>query len=95
VDIVLIRNFSDNTKDEFTVRITAHAQKVIKLGGALLSQDEYVTPFEQYWTFGRKDNKWLLKEILPSAVSLSGKTNIDEDASKEQVEWYYTKDRAL
>jgi predicted lipid-binding transport protein (Tim44 family) len=95
VDIVLLRNFSDNTKDEFTARITAHAQKVIKQNGNIVKQDEYVTPFEQYWTFGRKDNKWLLKEILPPAVSLSGKSNIDEDASKEQMEWYYTKDRAV
>jgi len=95
VDIVLIRNFSDNTKDEFTARVTAHAQKVIKQSGNIIKQDEYVIPFEQYWVFGRKDNKWLLKEILPPSVSVSGKSNIDEDASKEQMEWYYTKDRAI
>lgn len=95
VDIVLIRNFTDNTKDEFTVRITAHAQKVFKRNNLLISQDTYVSPFEQYWTFGRKDNQWLLKEILPSANVLKYKPDIDEDVSKEQMEWYHSKDRAL
>ncbi|MFH1232155.1 MAG: TIM44-like domain-containing protein [Planctomycetota bacterium] len=94
-DIVLVRNFTENTKDEFTVRITAHAQRVFKRNNSLISQDTYVSPFEQYWTFGRKDNQWLLKEILPSANVLKYKVDVDEDVSKEQMEWYHTKDRAL
>ncbi|MFH1227230.1 MAG: polymorphic toxin-type HINT domain-containing protein [Planctomycetota bacterium] len=95
VDIVLVRNYADNTKDEFTARISAHAQKAIKKDGTVISQDEYVRPFLEYWTFGRRDNKWLLKEILPSAHKLDGQSDIDEDASPEQIEWYQSKDRAL
>ncbi|MBI5181462.1 MAG: TIM44-like domain-containing protein, partial [Nitrospirae bacterium] len=95
VDIILIRNFTDNTNDEFTVRLAAHAQKVFKRNNEIIRQDEYVAPSEHYWTFGRKENQWLLKEILPSVSKLAGKTDIDEDATKEQIEWYHTKDRAL
>ena len=67
VDLVLVRNYSDNAQDEFTARITAHAQQIVRRGGQVASEQPYVTPFEQYWTFGRLDNQWKLKEVEPPA----------------------------
>jgi predicted lipid-binding transport protein (Tim44 family) len=93
-DIVLIRNFADNSKDEFTVRIAAHAQKWVWKGGEVIKQENYEIPFENYLTLGRKNNSWLLKELFASAGAISKRKNIDEDSSDAQVEWYYTKNRA-
>lgn len=93
-DIVLLRNYADNTKDEFTVRIAAHAQKWVWKNGAIAGQDEYEIPFENYLTLGRKNTGWALKEFFGSSTFISGRKNIDEDSSGEQVEWYYTKNRA-
>jgi predicted lipid-binding transport protein (Tim44 family) len=95
-ELILVRNFADNSKDEYTVRISAHAQKIIKRSGAVVSQDEYVTPFVEYWTFGRLDSQWKLKEVLlPSEAeqALRGE-NVDEDSSASQLQWYYQHKRA-
>jgi predicted lipid-binding transport protein (Tim44 family) len=96
VELVLVQNFADSTKDEFTVRISAHAQKVVCSGGQPVSQQEYVTPFEEYWTFGRLDNQWKLKEVVPPAQGeqLIGQENVDQESSPDQVKWYYSKTRA-
>jgi hypothetical protein len=97
VDIVLVRNYADNGRDEFTARVAAHAQKIEKEGGQITRSDEYVTPFERYLTFQRQGGLWKLKEMLPPAKAQSAVAaeNVDEESSPEQVQWYYTKDRAL
>jgi predicted lipid-binding transport protein (Tim44 family) len=96
VELVLVRNYSDNTRDEFVARISAHAQRIVKQGGAVSQQDEYVSPWEEYWTFGRLDGQWKLKEVLPPATGagLVGQENIDEDTSAAQLQWYYQHPRA-
>jgi predicted lipid-binding transport protein (Tim44 family) len=96
-ELILVRNFADRTKDEFTVRISAHAQKVVRKGDRVLSEQPYVTPFEEYWTFGRLDERWKLKEVLPPArgENLIGAENVDEDSSPEQLKWYYRQTRAI
>ena len=96
-ELILVRNFSDRTKDEFTVRISAHAQKVVRKADRVLSAQPYVTPFEEYWTFGRRDEQWKLKEVLPPArgAKLIGEENVDEDSSPEQLQWYYRQPRAV
>ncbi len=96
VELILVRNFPDNAKDEYTVRISAHAQKIVKRGGAVVSQDEYVTPFMEYWTFGRLGNQWKLKEVEPPATgeAMVGQENVDEDSSAAQLQWYYKHNRA-
>lgn len=66
-ELILVRNFSDNSKDEFTVRISAHAQRAVRRNNLLISQDADVAPFVEFWTFGRLDNEWKLKEVLPPA----------------------------
>jgi predicted lipid-binding transport protein (Tim44 family) len=95
-EIILVRNFIIPAKDEYTVRIDVHAQRIVRKGGKLWREDRYVTPFEEYWTFGRLDNDWKLKEVLPPARG-KGKTseeNVDEDSGPGQLEWYYRQPRA-
>ena len=96
VELILVRNFADNSKDEYTMRVSAHAQKIIKQNGVIVSQDEYVTPFMEYWTFGRLDGQWKLKEVLPPAKGegMIGEENIDEDSNAAQLQWYYQHPRA-
>ncbi len=36
-ELILIRNFTDPARDEFTVRISAHAQKIVRKGNQVLS----------------------------------------------------------
>jgi predicted lipid-binding transport protein (Tim44 family) len=96
VELILVRNFADNARDEFTVRISAHAQRGVLRGGATVRQDPDVTPFTQFWTFGRLDRSWRLKEVLPEARGEEAMRaeNLDEDSSPEQVQWYYRQTRA-
>jgi len=95
-ELILIRNFTDPAKDEFTVRISAHAQKIVRKGRQILSEQQYVTPFEEYWTFGRLDEAWKLKEVLPPArgEKLVSEENVDEESSAGQMQWYYRQTRA-
>ena len=95
-ELILVRNFADNSHDEYTVRISAHAQKIIKRGGVAVSQDEFVTPFMEYWTFGRLDGQWKLKEVLPPARGEEAvrQENLDEDSTAAQLQWYYQQSRA-
>jgi hypothetical protein len=96
VELILVRNYTDPVRDEFTVRISAHAQKIVRKGRQILSGQQYVTPFEEYWTFGRLDEAWKLKEVLPPArgEKLSIEENVDEDSSTGQMQWYYRQTRA-
>jgi predicted lipid-binding transport protein (Tim44 family) len=95
-ELILVRNFSDKTKDEYTVRISAHAQRIIRKGEEVQNEQEYVTPFEEYWTFGRLDKQWKLKEVLPPAFGKKKITaeNVDEESSAGQMQWYYQQPRA-
>jgi predicted lipid-binding transport protein (Tim44 family) len=95
-ELILVRNFSDPAKDEFIVRISAHAQKIVRKGRQILSEQRYVTPFEEYWTFGRLDGVWKLKEVVSPAQGekLIAEDNIDEESSKGQMQWYYRQTRA-
>ena len=96
VELILVRNFTNPAKDEFTVRISAHAQKIVRKGRQILSGQQYVTPFEEYWTFGRLDEAWKLKEVLPPArgEKMMAEENVDEDSSAGQMQWYYRQTRA-
>jgi predicted lipid-binding transport protein (Tim44 family) len=96
VDLVLVRNFADNSKDEFDARISAHAQRVRARHGRAVELDECVAPFEEYWVFGRLDGCWKMKEVLQPdrGAALVARENLDEDSSPEQVQWYYKHTRA-
>lgn len=95
-ELILVRNFADRAKDEFTARISAHAQRIIHKGDQIRSEQQYVTPFEEYWTFGRLDEQWKLKEVLPPALGKRklAEENVDEDSSQSQLQWYYRQTRA-
>jgi predicted lipid-binding transport protein (Tim44 family) len=96
VEIVLVRNFAERSRDEFTVRVSAHAQKIIRKSGLTQHEDRYVTPFEDFWTFGRLDEQWKLKEVLPPAEGEKrmAEENVDQDTSPGQLQWYYRQTRA-
>jgi len=96
VELLLVRNYADSSRDEYTVRISAHAQRIVRRGEMVISQEAYVTPFEEYWTFGRLDGQWKLKEILPPGKAQRTVTaeNIDEDSTPDQLQWYYRQPRA-
>jgi hypothetical protein len=55
-----------------------------------------VTTFEEYWTFGRLDDQWKLKEVEPPAkgLEMAGEENVDEGVSAAQLQWYYQHPRA-
>ena len=95
-ELILVRNFADQAKDEYTVRISAHAQRVSRKGERVASEQEYVTPFEEYWTFGRLDNQWKLKEVLPPGRGKKkmAEENVDEESGSGQLQWYYRQSRA-
>ena len=95
-ELILIRNFHDNTQDEFTVRISAHAQRIVRGHATVISQEDDVTPFEEYWTFGRQAGQWKVKEVLPPAAGAAAvkAENVDEDSNAAQLQWYYKQTRA-
>ena len=97
VELILVRNFTDKTQDEFVARVRAHAQKILRRNGQVSRQDEDVVPFEQYLTLGRLDNRWKLKEILSAEAGQAAvkEENLDQDSSPEQVQWYYQHGRAV
>jgi predicted lipid-binding transport protein (Tim44 family) len=95
--LVLVKNFADNRNDEFVVRIRAHAQKVMKRGGLTVRQDDDVTAFEEYLTFGRLDNEWKLKEIVAPEAGreLVELENVDEGSTPQLIAWYYQHKRPV
>lgn len=97
VDLVLVRNFSDNARDNYLARVYAHAQRIVKRRGKVVHQDEDVVPFEEYLAFGRLDGRWKLQEVVPPAGGggAVSQENLDEDSSLGQLRWYYSKKRAL
>jgi hypothetical protein len=97
VELVLVRNFADSSRDEYMARIRAHAQKIMKVAGNVIQKDDDVTAFEQFLTFGRLDGRWKLKEaVLPhEAGDVVEQENVDQEATKQQVEWYYQHKRAV
>ncbi len=96
-ELVLVRNLRENARDEFVVRISAHAQRSLERGGLLISRDRDVTPWIEFWTLGRLDGAWKLKEVLPPAsgeLALSVE-NVDEEGSAETLQWFYKQTRAM
>jgi predicted lipid-binding transport protein (Tim44 family) len=96
VEIVHVNNRDDRRLDEFTARISAHAQTIVTRGDRELRHDAYVQPTTEFWTFGRDGVRWVLKEIQPAAggEALVARENTDEGSSAQMLEWYYSKPRA-
>lgn len=96
VELVLVRHRGSSADDEFTARIRAHAVKVLRRGGEVVSQDEHVLPFEEYWTFGRRDGQWKLKEVLPPGrgARVIAEENVNQGSSLAPLQWSYRHPRA-
>ncbi len=96
VEIILVKSFNDKSKNEFTARISAHAQIIHRRNGLLLQGDDDVTLFIELWDFGVLDNEWKLKSATPEAeADILSAENIEEGSSPNLVKWYYTKKRAM
>ena len=98
VEIILVRNFNDNSRDEFTTRISAHAQTIVRCAdGSEKRHDEDVAAFVEFWSFGWLDGQWKLKEVLPLGAGSRAQQqeNTDEGSSAQMMQWYYTKNRAM
>jgi predicted lipid-binding transport protein (Tim44 family) len=95
-ELIHVRNYTESARDEYTVRIDAHAQAVVKKGDQTVREQPYATPFEEFWTFGRLDEQWKLKEVvsISQAKQMIGMENIDEDSNAGQLNWYYRQTRA-
>jgi hypothetical protein len=96
VELVHVNNRDDRKLDEFTALVSAHAQIIVTRAGRVEYRDPDVRPLQDYWTFGRADSRWVLREILPPAdgVNVLQKENVDEGSSPEMLEWFYSKPRA-
>lgn len=95
IEIALVRNFADKTKDEFSAWVSGQAQTVIvDENGKELGGDNYVADFEEFWSFKRSGNSWLLDEIGKKSEYVK-QENIDEGTSKEMLKWYYKKERTI
>jgi predicted lipid-binding transport protein (Tim44 family) len=96
VELVHVNNRDDRQLDEFTALVSAHAQVIVTRAGRVEYRDPDVRPLQDYWTFGRADSRWILREILPTAdgVGVLRKENVDEGSSPEMLEWFYSKPRA-
>jgi predicted lipid-binding transport protein (Tim44 family) len=97
VEIVHINNRNDRALDEFTARISAHAQRIVTRADAMVQQDAFVTPWVEFWTFRRSGQQWVLSEILPAGegAKMLAAENVDEGSSTEMLQWYYSKERAI
>jgi predicted lipid-binding transport protein (Tim44 family) len=92
VQIVHVRNCADNSQDEFTARINAHAQLIVRRGNEVVKKDEDVRAFVEYWTFGRHGgSRWKLKEVQQEAAGrrLETAESVDEDGVLEQIQWQH------
>ena len=96
VELVHVNNQDDRRLDEFTALVSAHAQVIVTRASRVEYSDPDVRPLQDYWTFGRADSRWVLREILPAAdgASLLRRENVDEGSSPEMLEWFYSKPRA-
>jgi len=99
VEIALVRNFYNKKKDEFTAWVSGQAQEVVidEKTERTLSGDSYVKDFEEFWTFKRDGDNWLLKAMDKGfkAEEFMKQENIDEGSGKDLMEWYYKKDRTV
>ena len=55
-----------------------------------------MSPFEEFWTLGRRDGQWKLKEVLPPAQGQQtlAQENVDEGSNSGQLQWFYRQQRA-
>lgn len=99
VEIVLVKNYYDNKKDEFTAWVSGQAQTVTvnETNNSIVSGDSYVADFEEFWTFQRDGEVWKLRDIEKGLAAKDYVTmqNLDEGSNPDLMDWYYKQDRAV
>ena len=75
--------------DEFTARITATAQRSMLRNGRELHRDASPEPFTEYWVFGRQNESWKLRDILPRMDQAGEDKSKDGAPNPSQIEWYW------
>ncbi len=99
VQIVLVHNYDDLLKNEFTAWISGQAQTVVAdaKSGTIMSGDDEVRDFDEYWTFARKVDGWVLVDMQAGlkAGDFIGQKNVDASVSPSMLEWYYKQERAV
>jgi predicted lipid-binding transport protein (Tim44 family) len=95
-EIVLVKNYYDNKKDEFTAWLSGQSQTVIVDAKTekVAEGDSHVTDFEEYWTFRRDGASWVLVSIEKGFKKYVEEENFDEGSGKVLMDWYYKQDRA-
>ena len=98
VELDLVRNFADKTRDEFVARVLAgHAPEGPVRAGPGQPGRSQASAFEQYLTLGRLYTRSELKEVLSAEAGQAAvkEENLDQDSSPDQVQWYYQHKRAV
>ncbi len=80
---------NDLRLDEFTARITATSIRTMFRNGKPLHRDAAPQPFTEYWVFGRQNEDWKLRDILPRMDQEAADTAQDGAPSPVQIEWYW------
>lgn len=75
--------------DEFTARITATSVRTMFRNGKPLHRDAAPQPFTEYWVFGRQNQDWKLRDILPRMDQEGADNTQDGAPSPVQIEWYW------
>jgi hypothetical protein len=57
--------------------------------GRQLHRDSAPEPFTEYWVFGRQNNDWKLRDILPR-MEQEAHSDKDGAPSPVQIEWYWS-----
>ena len=76
--------------DEFTARITATAVRTLLRNGKPLHRDAAPQPFTEYWVFGRQNDDWKLRDILPRMEQEGADAAQDGAPGPVQIEWYWS-----
>ena len=75
--------------DEFTARITATSIRTMFRNGKPLHSDAAPVPFTEYWVFGRQNQDWKMRDILPRMDQEGADNTQDGAPSPVQIEWYW------
>lgn len=75
--------------DEFTARISATSVRAMFRNGKPLHRDGSPQPFTEYWVFGRQNQDWKMRDILPRMDQEGADTTQDGAPSPVQIEWYW------
>nr|MDA8244332.1 TIM44-like domain-containing protein [Elusimicrobiota bacterium] len=75
--------------DEFTARITATALRSMRRHGKELHRDASPEPFTEYWVFGRQNESWKMRDILPRMDQAGEDKSKDGAPNPAQIEWYW------